>query len=144
MSTYQSDGFLVCEKHGNQPMDANGECAECSLERKTEITQLTPSEQSRIGSTIITAQTARPSEFGAALVRNATERGNKAFMDSVQNRVQEIVSHLNNLFLAKDKLEKEIALFQKRLEAIKAGEFKIENNVEFGARILYNDILLNF
>jgi hypothetical protein len=136
---------LICQVHGEQPIADNGDCALCVAEGKTEIIEFSKSEQSRIGSAITAAMSERPNEIGAALVRQATERGNKAFMENVQNRVQEMVSHLNNLFLAKEKLDKEIALFQRRIKAVEAGEFKVEHSQgEFGARLIFNDILLNY
>jgi hypothetical protein len=136
---------IDCSMHGMQLMDKNGDCEKCAAEKKTEIVEFSSGEQSRIGSAITAAMSERPTEIGAALVRQATERGNKAFMENVQNRVQEMVSHLNNLFLAKEKLDKEIALFQRRIKAVEAGEFKVEHSQgEFGARLIFNDILLNY
>jgi hypothetical protein len=105
-----------------------------------EIVPFSTDEKHRIGTAITTAMSDNPSETGAKLMQMATDREESMFMDTVLNRVKEVVSHLNNLYIAKEKLEREIALFIKRKEAIEKGQFKIDRD----GRLQYNDILLNY
>lgn len=111
-----------------------------SKKKKGEIVTYTPEESRRIGETIVTAMNENTSEAGAKLLNAAQDRENKMFMETVLSRVQELVSHRNNLQLAEEKLRREMALFDKRIAAIKAGEFKLGYN----GKIEYNDILLNY
>jgi len=81
-----------------------------------------------------------PTETGAKLLHLATRREEKIFMETVLSRVQELVSHRNQLFIALEKTQREIALFNKRISAVESGEFSLDRN----GRICYNDILLNY
>jgi hypothetical protein len=109
-------------------------------EELTKIIQFTPEESKRIGSTILAEMKNNPTETGANLLHLAQRRTEKIFMESVLNRVQELVSHRNQLFIALEKTQREIALFDKRIAAVQAGEFTIDYN----GRLKYNDILLNY
>jgi hypothetical protein len=105
-----------------------------------EVVKYTPEEKERIGSAMITAAQQNAAEIGKRLIEVATSRNERAFIDTVINQAAELVTHLNNLYLADEKLQKEIALFKKRIAAIEAGEYKLGSN----GRLQYNDILLNY
>src|SRR5882724_4075479 len=108
--------------------------------KKDDIIKFTHEESQRIGSAIITEMQNNPTETGARLLRAATSREEKLFMESVVNRLQELVSHRNQLYIALERTQREIALFDKRIAAVQSGEFEID----FNGRIRYNDILLNY
>lgn len=109
-------------------------------ELEKELVKYTDEESKRIGTAIITAMQDNASETGAKLLEIATARTEKVFLNDVINRVQELVSHRNALYLALEKTQREIALFDKRILAIEKGEFEIGRD----GRIRYNDILLNY
>jgi hypothetical protein len=105
-----------------------------------EIIKFTPEESQRIGSTIVTEMHNNPTETGSKLLHLATRREEKIFMETILSRVQELVSHRNQLYIALEKTQREIALFDKRISAVETGEFTIG----FDGRLRYNDILLNY
>jgi hypothetical protein len=104
-----------------------------------EMVKFTADEASRIGQTIRTEMQINASETGGKLLRLAMSREQDGFMNTVLARVQELVSHRNSLEIALEKVQKEIALFDRRLAAVGAGEFSLTRE----GRINYNDILLN-
>lgn len=108
-----------------------------SKKKKNEIVAFTSDESKRIGSAIRAADSQK---VGESLIRTATDRNEKVFMENVLARVQELVSHRNNLYIAKDKLDREISLFDKRIAAVEKGEFLISSD----GRLIYNDILLQY
>lgn len=109
-------------------------------ELEQELVKYSDEESKRIGTAIITAMRENASETGAKMLEIATARTEKVFLNDVINRVQELVQHRNNLFLAQEKLEREIALFNKRIAAVEKGEFSLARD----GRLLYNDILLQY
>jgi hypothetical protein len=104
------------------------------------LVKFTSDESKRIGSAIIAEMQNNPTETGAKLLHLATHREEKLFMETVINRVQELVSHRNQLFIALEKTQREIALFNERIAAVESGQFEIDHN----GRIRYNNILLNY
>jgi len=105
-----------------------------------ELAKFTPENAARIGSAIIAEMQNNASETGAKLLALATMRQEKVFMETVLSRVQELVSHRNQLQIAMEKTVREIALFDRRIAAVESGEFTIDSS----GRLKYNDILLNY
>ena len=81
-----------------------------------------------------------PEAAGSQLINIAGHRAEKSFTEDVLRQVQELITHQNNLFIARDKTEAEIILTQRRLSAINSGEITIETN----GKIKYNESGLNF
>jgi len=108
--------------------------------KNTEIVAFTPSESARVGEAIVAESTEHPEEFGKKLMEIASSRNEKLFMETVVARAQELASHRNNLLIALEKTQREISLFDKRIAAVKAGEFKLSSD----GRIIYNDVLLQY
>ena len=73
-----------------------------------EVIKFTQEESKRIGSDIITEMLNNPIETGTSLLHLATRRESKVFMENVINRVQELVSHRNQLYIAKEKTERRL------------------------------------
>ena len=105
-----------------------------------DVIKFDESEKQRIGSAIVAATTENPREVGQNIMELATSRASQAFMDNVVNQGQMLVQHLNGLYIAKEKVEREISLTQKRIQAIRDGEFTMSGD----GRILYKDVLLQF
>jgi hypothetical protein len=108
--------------------------------KENAIEQFTQEEASRIGEAIVANARENPREFGTQLVDIVKQRSNKVFMERVVNRVQELVEHRDSLLRAKDGIEREISLCDKRILAVQEGKFTMSSD----GRILYNDVLLQY
>lgn len=92
------------------------------------------------GSSIVQAMKENPEKVGGILVKLATQQYDRDFTSAVIDRVKELVKHRQALQLALEKTQKEIELFDNRIEAIENGEFKLHGD----GSITYNQAILNF
>lgn len=92
------------------------------------------------GSSIVQAMKENPEKVGGILVKMATQQYDRDFTAAVIDRVKELVKHRQALQLALEKTQREIELFDNRIEAIENGEFKIDG----AGTITYTESILNF
>jgi hypothetical protein len=97
--------------------------------------------QESMVSSIIKAMEEDSKKFGSALVKNATESFDKDRTAALINRVKELVRHRMNLYAALEKTKQEIALFDRRISAIDAGEFALDGHT---GNIIFKDANLNY
>lgn len=104
----------------------------------TEIVKFTSEEMKRIGSKIVSGSKKDMKKAGSLLVKSAIGRADSAFAEKILARVQELIQHRSNLFVARDKLLREINLFDRRIAAIENGKFR----VGFSGIIIFEDSTL--
>jgi hypothetical protein len=97
--------------------------------------------QDSMVSSIIKAMEEDSKKFGGVLIKAATESFDKERTNALVQRVRELVKHRMALYAAIEKTKIEIALFDRRLAAIDAGEFFIEN---YSGQISFKDQTLNY
>lgn len=82
-------------------------------------------------------------DFGKALIAAAKEKARSRVQESVVAEVENLMQLVTLTKERKAKHERNLRLFEGRLQAIEAGDFHIEQPLNAGSRIVYTDAQLN-
>lgn len=102
---------------------------------ETGIVKYSPETLKRIGSGLVKGTKKELKKAGKLLSDAAKHAADKEFAERLTGRVKELVTHRNNLYIAMEKTQKEIELFDARISAIESGEFSIS----WSGYITFND-----
>jgi hypothetical protein len=97
-------------------------------------------KQDEMVSSIIKAMEEDSKKFGSTLVAAAGKTHDEERTKALVERVKELMKHRMNLYANLEKIKNEIALFDRRIKAIEAGEFLLES---YSGSITYKDSMLN-
>ena len=105
-----------------------------------EIVHVSKNFSERVNSAIVAAAQVNASEIGAMFLEQALEKESESGIAHVQARVQELVEHRTKLQIQAEKIAREIALSDQRIDAVKTGQFSLDI---VSHQLRYKNVLLN-